>query len=85
MTLDVNVSVTRYLSLCLSPPTASQQGLTSGWVDVVDVMEVNGLRPSWYQIDDSSPFPPILDFLIGSCLKKKVQLFNKACVAKSTG
>lgn len=34
---------------------------------------------------DSSPFPPILDFLIGSCLKKKVQLFNKACVAKSTG
>lgn len=57
----------------------------SGWVDVMDVMEVNGLRPSWYQIDDSSPFPRFPDFLIGSCLKKKVQLFNEACVAKSTG
>lgn len=54
----------------------------SGWVDV---MEVNGLRPSWYQIDDSSPFPRFPDFLIGSCLMKKVQLFNEACVAKSTG
>lgn len=44
-------------------------------------MEVHGFRPSWYQIDDSSPFPWFPDFLIGSCLKKKVQLFNEACVA----